>query len=551
MRTTQKTRWTLVTALEEIWKQAKDSKLSEEYFAKVSEPCAYVKRKLNISPIQAYVIAILMDAGKPLFLRDISGYAGCSNIVMMSYKKQLDELHERWMISWVMMTNNGNLEMGYGIRPLLVEAIQENKTFVAKPVSEYTPYEALEQIGKWIDLIDHNNSYYQKVVDEIHLFMRNAQHISFIRTIIQNKIPKAESVILLIAMYAIVFNYQDMITQSDYLDVLKGHSGYQMLILKLNEESNILNKLDYVECDCVEGLSEPYHYRLTKKAKEELLSEFSLLTYKKRTISLAKLIQYEEIEQKNLFYNETEKSHMERLDDLLSQEKYPIVKERMKEANMRSGFACLFYGSPGTGKTESVMQLARKTGRNVFQVDIARLRSKWVGDSERQVQYLFEQYEELVMESKVCPILLINEADAIISKRTSNVSSSVDKMENTIQNIILQAMERLNGIMIATTNLTENMDPAFKRRFLFKVKFDKPSVEVKARIWHSMIPSLPDEEVSLLAKSYNFSGGQIENIARKQIVEYVLSGISPDTKVIQKFCDEENIASRTKPIGFF
>ena len=174
MRTTQKTRWTLVTALEEIWKQAKDSKLSEEYFAKVSEPCAYVKRKLNISPIQAYVIAILMDAGKPLFLRDISGYAGCSNIVMMSYKKQLDELHERWMISWVMMTNNGNLEMGYGIRPLLVEAIQENKTFVAKPVSEYTPYEALEQIGKWIDLIDHNNSYYQKVVDEIHLFMRNA-----------------------------------------------------------------------------------------------------------------------------------------------------------------------------------------------------------------------------------------------------------------------------------------------------------------------------------------------------------------------------------------
>lgn len=551
MRTTQKTRWTLVTALEEIWKQAKDSKLSEEYFAKVSEPCAYVKRKLNISPIQAYVIAILMDAGKPLFLRDISGYAGCSNIVMMSYKKQLDELHERWMISWVMMTNNGNLEMGYGIRPLLVEAIQENKTFVAKPVSEYTPYEALEQIGKWIDLIDHNNSYYQKVVDEIHLFMRNAQHISFIRTIIQNKIPKAESVILLIAMYAIVFNYQDMIIQSDYLDVLKGHSGYQMLILKLNEESNILNKLGYVECDCVEGLSEPYHYRLTKKAKEELLSEFSLLTYKKRTISLAKLIQYEEIEQKNLFYNETEKSHMERLDDLLSQEKYPIVKERMKEANMRSGFACLFYGSPGTGKTESVMQLARKTGRNVFQVDIARLRSKWVGDSERQVQYLFEQYEELVMESKVCPILLINEADAIISKRTSNVSSSVDKMENTIQNIILQAMERLNGIMIATTNLTENMDPAFKRRFLFKVKFDKPSVEVKARIWHSMIPSLPDEEVSLLAKSYNFSGGQIENIARKQIVEYVLSGISPDTKVIQKFCDEENIASRTKPIGFF
>lgn len=545
-----KNKWTLVTALEEIWKQAKDSRLSEEYFAQVAEACAYVKRKLNISPIQSYIIAMLIDAGKSLFLRDISKYAGCSNIMMMSYKKELDELHERWMISWVLMTNNGNLEMGYGIRPLLIEAIQENKTFTAKPISEYTPYDALEQIGKWINIIDRENSYYHKIVNEIHSFMKNAEHISFIRTINEKKIPKAETVLLLIAMYAMVFGYQDMITQSDYLDVIKGFTGYQLLILKLNEETNILNQLGYIECDCVEGLAEPYHYRLTKKAKEELLSEFSLLTYKQRSVSLAKLILSENIGVKQLFYNAKEKDQIDRLADLLSQDKFPVVKERMKEANMRPGFACIFYGSPGTGKTESVLQLARMTGRNVLQVDIARLRSKWVGDSEKQVQALFDQYEDMVNENKVCPILLINEADAIISKRTSNVSGSVDKMENTLQNIILQAMEQLSGIMIATTNLTENMDPAFERRFLFKVKFDKPSDEVKAKIWHSMLPSLPLEDASILAKHYNFSGGQIENIARKQIVEYVLNGEAANVKSLQKFCDEESIVAKTKPVGF-
>ena len=545
-----KNKWTLVTALEEIWKQAKDSRLSEEYFAQVAEACAYVKRKLNISPIQSYIIAMLIDAGKSLFLRDISKYAGCSNIMMMSYKKELDELHERWMISWVLMTNNGNLEMGYGIRPLLIEAIQENKTFTAKPISEYTPYDALEQIGKWINIIDRENSYYHKIVNEIHSFMKNAEHISFIRTINEKKIPKAETVLLLIAMYAMVFGYQDMITQSDYLDVIKGFTGYQLLILKLNEETNILNQLGYIECDCVEGLAEPYHYRLTKKAKEELLSEFSLLTYKQRSVSLAKLILSENIGVKQLFYNAKEKDQIDRLADLLSQDKFPVVKERMKEANMRPGFACIFYGSPGTGKTESVLQLARMTGRNVLQVDIARLRSKWVGDSEKQVQALFDQYEDLVNENKVCPILLINEADAIISKRTSNVSGSVDKMENTLQNIILQAMEQMCGILIATTNLTENMDPAFERRFLFKVKFDKPSVEVKAKIWHSMLPSLPIEDATVLAKHYNFSGGQIENIARKQIVEYVLSGEAANVKSLQKFCDEEGIVAKTKPVGF-
>lgn len=545
-----KNKWTLVTALEEIWKQAKDSRLSEEYFAQVAEACAYVKSKLNISPIQSYIIAMLMDAGKSLFLRDISKYAGCSNIMMMSYKKDLDELHERWMISWVLMTNNGNLEMGYGIRPLLIEAIQENKTFAAKPISEYTAYDALEQIGKWINIIDRENSYYLKIVNEIHSFMKNAEHISFIRTINEKKIPKAETVLLLIAMYAMVFGYQDMITQSDYLDVIKGFTGYQLLILKLNEETNILNQLGYIECDCVEGLAEPYHYRLTKKAKDELLSEFSLLTYKQRSVSLAKLIQSESIGVKHLFYNAKEKDQIDRLADLLSQEKFPVVKERMKEANMRPGFACIFYGSPGTGKTESVLQLAKMTGRDVLQVDIARLRSKWVGDSEKQVQALFDQYEDMVNENKVCPILLINEADAIISKRTSNVSGSVDKMENTLQNIILQAMEQMCGILIATTNLTENMDPAFERRFLFKVKFDKPSVEVKAKIWHSMLPSLPIEDATVLAKHYNFSGGQIENIARKQIVEYVLSGEAANVKSLQKFCDEEGIVAKTKPVGF-
>lgn len=545
-----KNKWTLVTALEEIWKQAKDSGLSEEYFAQVADACAYVKRKLNISPIQSYIIAMLMDAGKSLLLRDISKYAGCSNIMMMSYKKELDDLHERWMISWVLMTNNGNLEMGYGIRPLLVEAIQENKSFAAKPISEYTPYDALEQIGKWINIIDRENSYYLKIVNEIHLFMKNAEHISFIRTINEKKIPKAETVLLLIAMYAMVFAYQDMITQSDYLDVIKGFTGYQLLILKLNEETNILNQLGYIECDCVEGLAEPYHYRLTKKAKEELLSEFSLLTYKQRSVSLAKLLQSGSIGVKHLFYNAKEKSQIDRLADLLSQDKFPVVKERMKEANMRPGFACIFYGSPGTGKTESVLQLARKTGRNVLQVDIARLRSKWVGDSEKQVQALFDQYEDLVNENKVCPILLINEADAIISKRTSNVSGSVDKMENTLQNIILQAMEQLSGILIATTNLNENMDPAFERRFLFKVKFDKPSVEVKTKIWHSMLPSLPMEDASVLARHYNFSGGQIENIARKQIVEYVLSGEVATAESLQKFCEEENISAKSNPVGF-
>jgi SpoVK/Ycf46/Vps4 family AAA+-type ATPase len=97
-------------------------------------------------------------------------------------------------------------------------------------------------------------------------------------------------------------------------------------------------------------------------------------------------------------------------------------------------------------------------------------------------------------------------------------------MENSIQNIILQEMETLDGIMIATTNLQDNLDPAFERRFLYKIKFEKPDESVRARIWQTMIPELSTADAGTLAASYDLSGGQIENIARKHAINSVLYG---------------------------
>ena len=166
-------------------------------------------------------------------------------------------------------------------------------------------------------------------------------------------------------------------------------------------------------------------------------------------------------------------------------------------------FTCLFYGQPGTGKTETVFQLCKESGRSIVVVDAAELKSKWLGDSEKRIQSLFKQYEKMVKDYKTCPVLLVNEADAIIGKRTTDITGSVSRTENTCQNIILQAMENFSGIMIATTNLTENMDAAFERRFLYKIKFEKPETIVKQQIWQSMIPSLSADEAYHLSHSFD------------------------------------------------
>ena len=231
-------------------------------------------------------------------------------------------------------------------------------------------------------------------------------------------------------------------------------------------------------------------------------------------------------------------------------DKFKDIQKRLRDANMRPGVACLFYGAPGTGKTETVLQLGKKTGRPIFQVNISEIRSKWVGESEKNVQELFNKYDSIVKTKNVCPILFFNEADAVISKRSNNVDDAVDKMENTIQNIILQAMENLSGIMIATTNLTNNMDSAFERRFLYKICFDKPTIETRAHIWHSMLPNLTSEEANNLAKDYDFSGGQIENIARKQIVDSILYDQQQNIASVKLYCENENIKNFKNNIGF-
>ena len=185
-------------------------------------------------------------------------------------------------------------------------------------------------------------------------------------------------------------------------------------------------------------------------------------------------------------------------------------------------------------------------------VDVAQIKSCWVGESEKNIRKAFERYRAYVKEAERAPILLFNEADAVLGIRQEGASRAVEKMENSLQNIILQEMEQLDGIMIATTNLTQNLDRAFERRFLYKIEFERPEAAVKSRIWRSMIPTLDERTAATLAERYDFSGGQIENIARKRTVEMILRGAEPTVEELDEFCRDEQLGNREKRrrIGF-
>ena len=356
--------------------------------------------------------------------------------------------------------------------------------------------------------------------------------------------------VLVIVCHYLINKDDDRITFGQIEDVFCCKSSFNEAKAALKEGSHYLMQEGLIEHVCEEGIANTSQIHLTAKARQILLSEFHLHSSE---TAVAGLTKPESLIEKTLFYTDSNEKQVDELETFLMPERYKEIRERMKATGYRSGFACLFYGSPGTGKTETVYQLARKTCRSILAINVPEIKSKWVGDSEKNIKAVFDRYRLLVQRSEVAPILLFNEADAIFGQRMEGAQNAVDKMENSIQNIILQEMESLDGILIATTNLTQNLDSAFERRFLYKICFDRPDVSVREKIWHTMIPSLSSQECHDLAVSYELSGGQMENVSRKFTINAILHGDETDRmEVLRSYCGAEKLENKTqsKRIGF-
>jgi hypothetical protein len=172
------------------------------------------------------------------------------------------------------------------------------------------------------------------------------------------------------------------------------------------------------------------------------------------------------------------------------------------------GLTALFSGPPGTGKTMLAGLISRELGLDLFRIDLSRVLSKYIGETEQRLGRLFEEGKRGGVA------LLFDEADSLFARRTE-VKSSVDRYANLEVNFLLQKMEEYSGVVILTTNFADSIDEAFKRRIRFHAQFPMPNQEEREQLWTAMIPPkapIQDEVAfDLLAKAYEFSGGEIKN----------------------------------------
>ena len=537
---------TLLQAIERVVELAEDSKMSKEFIKKAKTEIQLLAKSFGITERQAVLFCVCMEKGpRRVDYDDLASYLALNKIGVLSFASDIDALVRRRLLKFRDVKD----EDDFDIPSVVIRCLKHNEVYQLPQRKGLDCASMFELLNLWFDDLDDDAISPHELCEELQSLFKDNPQVSFVRHLKDYCLSPNDQMMVSFFCHRLVNKDDDDIRFGDIEDLFDNISDFNRAKGELRTSEHKLQEKKIVEHRCVDGLADVTKYKLTESAKRILLAEMSVCETEEK---LADMLDASKLTQKQLFFPKDIHRQVEELGSFLQSENYQKIQERMKEKGFRYGFACLFYGSPGTGKTETVYQLAKKTGRNIMVVDVPQLKSMWVGQSEKNVKALFDRYREQVKRAKLTPILLFNEADAIIGKRKNGAENAVDKMENSLQNIILQEMEQLDGIMIATTNLQQNMDKAFERRFLYKIKFDKPTEEARASIWHSMIPDLSELDIHTLASKYDFSGGQIENIARHYAIDAILHGQNEDVlPMLIRHCDNERLdETNVKKIGF-
>ena len=510
----------------------------------------YIAGRLGVSPLQAALFAHIMESATDTLVSigEIAEALKCSKLRMIKYTNDCEELERKKLIR---CRRDGHSVM-YRMPRDVTESIRKHDEFHPKKDENLSIEEFFDTLERIFDEREKEEMTCNTMDQELLDLVNRNTHLAFCKTISRYQIAESQLVLLLRFCHLFANNNDDNIGVHDIALLFENTFECRRADKSLSDGSHRLMEMKLVEHANSDGFVKSESWKLSEKAKKELLSELNLQDNRRKK----DLIMHDSIKAKSMFYNSRETADIEKLASLLQDENYRRIQERLEGKGMRKGFACLFSGGPGTGKTETAYQIARRTKRNIMMVDIAEIKSMWYGESEKKIKEIFDTYRAAVDASAIAPILLFNEADAIIGKRkefTPAGRSSVDQTENTIQNIILQEMENLSGILIATTNLAQNMDGAFERRFLYKIVFDKPTAESRMGIWKTMLPDLSGDDAGELSRRFELSGGQIENIARKVEVDGIINGggLSMDTLV--RYCKDElqgSFGVCEKRIGF-
>lgn len=537
-----------------VYELAKDSKLENILFDTLQEQLKLLSTYFKINNNQSLLFSIIFSLnykGSTVELNDLIKFFSCAPTKILEFSDDLTFLIEQGYLETSYSNSEINISLAnleFSVNANITDALLENRMIpeLEKPKIE-SIYNLLEETYELINSNNKNHNASSRINLKFNRKIVPKDKYGIIKELRDKDLSDLDIMIYFYVTWQELKGVWE-VNIANCFEYIYGN-GSEMIaeVQKVHSGKNMLIKLKYIELRNIVFMND-MAIMLTNKSKK-FLKTFDII-FKKTKKGKRKTIKPQKIADKQLFYNAEEEKQIETITQVLEETKFKETRKRLSEKKLPKGINIVFYGPPGTGKTESVLQIAKATNREIVKVDISASKSMWFGESEKITKKIFTDYKETAKLCKQMPILFLNEADALFSKRNENANSAVSKTENTIQNIFLEELENFKGILIATTNLVGNMDKAFERRFLFKVEINNPTAEVKANIWKEKLQHLNPDEAMILAKTFDFSGGQIENIVRKKEIEEIIQGKAIRFEEIYSFCKAELFEKSYGKIGF-
>ena len=544
----------LLTKIQNIYEISKKSELDDKIILSLKADLKIVSTYLSVEPREALFFSVILNInfdGDNANFRDLFRHFNIPSIQMISEMEYINNLvNKGYLVKKNGRDRNNEVLTNkyFMVKSKLSKAIVKGlpcPTFDTCTIDSTT--DLLEKIHEHISAKLEDNISIEELEVETTKLVNEYPDFIFFNTIKKYELSFEESVFYYFVVWKSILGIQG-ISPNPLVNSITDTSRESVKFTQsLFNGVNTLISAGLVESRN-SGFMNDIEFYLTDKSVALLENDSIIIS--SGSISRNDTIKADSIATKPLFYNEREKEQLTNLTGLLLEEKYAELKERLNSKNLPLSLNVLLYGEPGTGKTESVLQLAKSSGREIIKIDISSTKSKWFGESEKLIKNIFTDYKEYSKKCDLTPILLFNEADAILSKRETKTDSATQKTENAIQNILLEELENFEGVFFATTNLVQNLDGAFDRRFLYKVEFTKPQLEQRIAIWESKLPDLTTNDYEKLAAQFEFSGGQIENIVRKCEINQVLYNSLPSYETIHSFCLSENSDKVKSGIGF-
>jgi hypothetical protein len=288
---------------------------------------------------------------------------------------------------------------------------------------------------------------------------------------------------------------------------------YLLFCQQINNETSKLIKAGLIEKK-PERYSDEMGLSLTNKAILMVFPQWDLgVETQNHWVSFEKhqegftLYKPEDLKDVSLFFNERNQKFKDRIE--------LIIKCTDKEKLSSSALAMMISGYPGTGKTAFAKKLCYDLGLLLMFVEMSDIQAKYIGETEQNIHRLFNQYRSLWKKSDKPVVLLFNECDQLFGRKV-HVEKSSDLFSNAVQSQLLNEMENLNGILIATCNSTDNLEEAFRRRFLFNMEFEKPDFDTRKKIWCGLDGVWTnDTQILDSISQYELTGAQIDNVLKK------------------------------------